>query len=249
VKLLLAAARCTKGDVEHNLATHVAFVERAVVDGADVVVFPEMSLTGSVDPLSHPERLAAIDGPEVARLLRATRGSDAALLFGIAEAVGDRAYITQCAARDGQLVAAHRKRHLGDDEAGFATGTQATTFDQAGARVGIVVCAESAVDFPVDDVVEAGARLVAFCAAPGLYERRTDDAAFAAGLAWWESAGLADMRRHAQRHRVWVAVATQSGATEDEDFPGLAALVGPTGEVVARTPDWREAALLVDAPL
>jgi predicted amidohydrolase len=42
-----------------------------------------------------------------------------------------------------------------------------------------------------------------------------------------------------------VAMATQAGSTEDEDFPGLAALVSPAGEV-ARLPDWRPGSLVVE---
>jgi 8-oxo-dGTP pyrophosphatase MutT (NUDIX family) len=38
---------------------------------------------------------------------------------------------------------------------------------------------------------------------------------------------------------------TQAGPTEDEDFPGLAALVSPAGEV-ARLPDWRPGSLVVE---
>ena len=36
--------------------------------------------------------------------------------------------------------------------------------------------------------------------------------------------------------------------TEDEDFPGLAALVGPDGEVTDRLPDWRAGVLTVHVP-
>jgi predicted amidohydrolase len=43
--------------------------------------------------------------------------------------------------------------------------------------------------------------------------------------------------------------AGQSGSTVDEDFPGLAALVDPSGRVVVRLPDWREATLTVEIPL
>ena len=38
---------------------------------------------------------------------------------------------------------------------------------------------------------------------------------------------------------------TQAGATEDEDFPGLAALVSPDGQV-ARLPDWRPGSLVAE---
>ena len=249
MKLALAALRCEKGDVAANLAAHRRVVDAAVRAGADVVLFPEMSLTGSVDPVAHAERLVPLDAPVVQVPLDATRASEVAVVFGVGErAAGGRAHITQCVVLAGELVAVYRKRHLGDDEVGFTPGRGRCTFDHAGVRCGLIVCADSTVDEPVDGVVAAGAQLVCFAAAPGLYGPRRDEVGFAAGLRWWESAGLADAQRHAARHRVWVALATQAGATIDEDFPGLAALVAPDGEVVARTPDWREATLLADVP-
>jgi predicted amidohydrolase len=51
--------------------------------------------------------------------------------------------------------------------------------------------------------------------------------------------------RHARRLGVPVTMATQAGSTEDEDFPGLAALILPSGEI-ARLPDWRPGSLIVD---
>jgi len=46
-----------------------------------------------------------------------------------------------------------------------------------------------------------------------------------------------------------VMLAAQAGCTVGEDFPGLAALVAPTGEVAARLPDWREGTLIAYLPL
>jgi predicted amidohydrolase len=60
---------------------------------------------------------------------------------------------------------------------------------------------------------------------------------------------LGDAHRHARRLGLWIALAGQAGSTEDEDFPGLAALVGPDGGVAARLPDWREGTLTVDIPV
>jgi predicted amidohydrolase len=65
---------------------------------------------------------------------------------------------------------------------------------------------------------------------------------------WWSGEDHTHCARHARRHGSWIAISSQAGATADEDFPGLAALVDPTGAVVARTPDWREASLVVDIP-
>lgn len=57
--------------------------------------------------------------------------------------------------------------------------------------------------------------------------------------------GRLPLDRRGGRRGVPVAMATQAGSTEDEDFPGLAALVSPAGEV-ARLPDWRPGCLVVE---
>jgi 8-oxo-dGTP pyrophosphatase MutT (NUDIX family) len=87
-----------------------------------------------------------------------------------------------------------------------------------------------------------------FCSAPGLHGRRTDERGWRDGHDWWLASGLGDAAGHARRLGVPVAMATQAGATEDEDFPGLAALVTPSGEV-ARLPDWRPGSLVVEVPV
>jgi predicted amidohydrolase len=127
--------------------------------------------------------------------------------------------------------------------------TESVTFEHSGVRFAIAICAESGFDAPFDAAAAAGARLVLFPAAPGLCGRRTDDASWRAGLRWWEGCGLASARRHASRLGLWIALAGQAGATIDEDFPGLAALVSPDGKVTERLPDWREGNLIVDIPL
>jgi len=54
--------------------------------------------------------------------------------------------------------------------------------------------------------------------------------------------------RPGRRRRLWIAQAGQAGATEDEDFPGLAALTSPDGEVTARLPGWHPGTLVVGIP-
>jgi predicted amidohydrolase len=69
-----------------------------------------------------------------------------------------------------------------------------------------------------------------------------------AGFEWWSEHGLGNAIRNAKRLNVPVAMATQAGATVDEDFPGLAALVSAGGKVVQQTPDWDPADLIVEIP-
>ncbi len=249
VRALLAAIRCEKGDIEANLATQLRLLDVAAATGCDLAVFPEMSLTGSVDPATHPDRLVGLDHPAVAALVEASGQTGVGVCFGLAErTAAGTPHITQVFAARGSVTGVQRKRHLGDGEERFVAATRTEVFEHAGTRFGVAICAEAGFDEPFDAAAAAGANLVLFPAAPGLYGRRDDDAAWRAGFSWWEACALGDARRHAKRRRLWIALAGQAGSTVDEDFPGLAALVGPGGRVVSRLPDWREGTLTVDIP-
>jgi len=248
MRALLAAVRCDKGAAEANLARHLGILAEATARSCDLALFPEMSLTGSVDPGEHPDRLMTLDDPAIDALVTASSGT--AACFGIAErGPGGTAYITQIFAAGGRMTGVQRKRHLGDGEESFTSATGNTVFDHAGTRLGIAICAEAGFDAPFDSAAAEGARVVLFPAAPGLHGRRTDEASWRAGFSWWQGCSLGDARRHARRLGLWIALAGQAGVTEDEDFPGFAALVGPDGNIVARLPDWQEATLIADVPV
>jgi predicted amidohydrolase len=250
MRAMLAAVRCEKGDLARNLATHLAILGEAASARCDLALFPEMSLTGSADPGASPEQLIPLDHPAVAALTRATDEHRVGVCFGIAErAPNGLPHITQVFAGAEQVLGIQRKRHLGEGEDSFTAAADTAVFAWAGVRFGIAICAESGFDAPFDAAVGAGASLVLFPAAPGLYGRRTSDTSWRSGLLWWQGCGLADAVRHARRLGLWIAMAGQAGSTADEDFPGLAALVSPDGAVAARLPDWRPGLLVVDIPL
>jgi D-alanyl-D-alanine dipeptidase len=245
MRAMLAAIECQKGDIDANLAAHLDLQGQAAADGCDLVLFPEMSLTGSAEPGSG--RLITREHPAVRALAAATTST--ACCFGIAERTEEGVpHITQIVAGGGQVLGVQRKRHLGEGEEAFTPGVGAAMFNWAGVKFGVAICAEAGYDDPFDDAAAGGAGLVLFPAAPGLYGRRTDEASWRAGLAWWQGCGLGDAQRHARRLGIWIALAGQAGSTVNEDFPGLAALVRPDGTVAARLPDWRAGTLTVDIP-
>src|SRR4051812_37020238 len=88
VKVLLAAITCEKGDIDGNLARHCEVLAEARRHGCDVAVFPEFSLTGSVDPVAHPERAITLGHPAVAILTDTAADHGVAALFGIGERAG-----------------------------------------------------------------------------------------------------------------------------------------------------------------
>jgi predicted amidohydrolase len=250
MRTLLAALHCPKGDVAGNLAAHLRLLTGAAAAGCALAVFPEMSLTGSVDPATHPDRLIGLDHPAVAALAEATGETGVGACFGIAErSRANEPHITQVFAASGRLIGAQRKRHLGEGEEAFTAATHPVVFGHRGVTFGVAICAEAGFDGPFDAAASGGAELMLFPAAPGLYGRRTGEDSWRQGFSWWEGSARGDARRQARRLGLWIALAGQAGATADEDFPGLAALVGPDGGVAARLPDWRPGVLTVDIPL
>jgi predicted amidohydrolase len=240
VRLLLTALHCPKGDVAGNLARHLALLALGKESRCDLVLFPEMSLTGY--------RAAAavdLDDAAVAELVIATAAGPAAC-FGIVESAGPGAarYITQVVAAEGRITWAHRKATLGEGEDDdFQPGAGSEAMPVAGVACSMAVCAEIGTPSPY----RLDATVVLGPSAPGLYgARRREDAAWRRGYDWWRESTLEHARQLPTGR--WLAVSTQAGATDDEDFPGWAALVGPGGRVVAELPDWREGNLVVELP-
>jgi len=98
-------------------------------------------------------------------------------------------YITQAYACQGRLAGVYRKRHLGEGEEGYARGTQPALFQLGALRFGIAICAEGGVDYPFDEPAASGAQVIFFCAAPGLYGRRTGEESWRTGHAGGRARG------------------------------------------------------------
>ncbi len=222
------------------MTRHLELLERGREAGCDLVLFPEMSLTGY-----RPSAAIRLDDPAVAELTADTSGGPAAC-FGLVEtAPAGPPYITQVLADGGAVRAVHRKAGLGEGEDGlFVAGTPSGGTVAGGVPTSIAVCAEIGTAPPY----QLGSTLVLGPSAPGLYgERRSTDADWRRGFEWWRGSVVEDAKRYVAPGQ-WLAVSTQAGATDDEDFPGWAALVGAGGVVVAEIHDWHEGTLVVDLP-
>jgi predicted amidohydrolase len=235
---MLTSVTCQKGDLAGNLTRHHDLLSVGAEEGSDLVLFPEMSLTGYCAGAEVP-----LSSPAVAELVAATRDGPA-VCFGLVERAesGGLPYITQLVAERGYVVAVHRKEHLGEDEAGhFRAGPGAGVFEVAGLACSMAICAEIGTPPPYDQA----ASVVLAPSAPGLYgPRRSTDDDWCRGFSWWRGQVVRDAARLLRSGQV-LALSTQAGATDDEDFPGWAALVGPGGDVVSALPDWRQGHLVV----
>lgn len=252
--IALVQMRSEKDAVAANLGATAAYLRQAATASADIVAFPEASLTGYVDPTQYPHAVLRLDGPEVETFVALTRGIPLTAIAGLLEAraEGELPYITQIVAREGELLGAYRKRTIPAEEMylyapGPDSAANAPIFSAAGVAFGLAVCAD--IDCPAvfASAARAGARLVFECAAPGLYgEQETRD--WHAGYSWWRGECHTKLARYAREHGLSIGVATASGRTHDEDFPGGGYVFAPDGFCLAETPDWREGMLVATLP-
>jgi len=252
ITITLVQMRCEKGAIDENLvATRDTYVA-ASARGADIVLFPEMSLTGYIDPTRRPEAVLSLDSPAVASLVQMTRDRSAMLLAGIVEAnPTGKPFITQLAVEGGALRGVYRKVSIEEEEiAWFSPGHEFPLFSHRGLTFGVALCADVAHRDVFAAYAQQGASAVLLAAAPGLYG---DQAMrnWRSGYDWWRGVCTEGPGEWSRELGLVIAIATQAGRTSDEDFPGGGYLFGPDGRCLAETSDWGEGVLdvvLPDAP-
>lgn len=145
VVVALAQLPITRGAMADNLATHLRYIEQAARHGADVVMFPELSLIGY-----EPDLLEALAMPSDAEVFDTL--SNAATTYNLVVIVGcplfndgGRPYIGALICfPDGERTL-YAKQHLHDGEAAYcAPGHGDCLFTVNGVRLALAVCADFA---------------------------------------------------------------------------------------------------------
>lgn len=133
------------GDVAENLRRVESHVRAAASEGAEIVCFPELSLTGySIrdDVTRYAEK---IPGPASGCLVRMAREQEIVILAGMLEkSSGEKPYISQIVAGPSGIIGVYRKTHLSPMERGFyQEGDEIEVFVYDDIVFGIQLCYES----------------------------------------------------------------------------------------------------------
>ena len=148
MKLTLGLAQInTKlGRVTDNLKKHLAYIEAAKNQQANLVVFPELSLTGYVlqDLASTVSIRANQDCEPFATMLAASKAIDIIFSF-VEEDQRNRFFISSAYLNKGTVLHIHRKVYLPtygmfDEGRFFAAGDSIRAFDTPYGRVGMLIC-------------------------------------------------------------------------------------------------------------
>lgn len=232
-------------DFPANLELHADAVRRAAAAGAELVVFPELSLTGYVLMEAAPEVSIPLDAPEMARLAEISKTAAIAVGF-VEEAPGGRFFNSAAFFDRGRLVHVHRKVYLPthgifDEARHFAAGDRMRVFETRFGRVGMLVCR---------DFWHLGPAYVLACqdmdilcvlsASPGR-GATAGDGRFASTVS---VSLLGDC--YARSFGCHVLHTNRAGVEEGVTFSGASEAFGPRGERLARAKDLEEDLALVE---
>lgn len=143
-RVALAQMAPVLGDVARNVKRHVEMIRQARRKKADLIVFPELSLTGYFLRDVVPEVAITQDDAVVGTLAEAA--GPMGVIFGCVEESGDH-HFYNCAfyVEDGRVCRVHRKVYLPtygmfDEQRYFAEGSCIRGFDTRFGRAGMLIC-------------------------------------------------------------------------------------------------------------
>jgi NAD+ synthase (glutamine-hydrolysing) len=255
VKFALAQINPTVGDFSGNIAKILSFSQRAEAAGADLVIFPEMSLCGypPADLLEKPIFLErAQQGMQ--QLAAATAGKRTAMLVGFpSPATGPGKRVKNCAAilRNGEVAFTQTKMLLPyydvfDEQRYFKPAEHQDIFQYEDRRLALSICEDAWNDknfwpqrlYPIDPLERLMAQgadvILNISASP-----------YSAGKRQVREDMIAAIARRYQRP---VILVNQVGGNDSLLFDGTSLVFDAAGTLIARGQSFEEDLLLAEFP-
>jgi NAD+ synthase (glutamine-hydrolysing) len=241
LNLALAQIATRLGDVQANLELHLNYLAEAKKQNTDLVVFPELSLTGYVlqDLVPSVAHQPAEDDPVFKHLLKASQDLDLVVGF-VDEDSRHRFYIASAYLSGGKVIHVHHKVYLPtyglfDEGRFFAWGDSVRAFDTRFGRVGLLICEDFWHASPPYLLWLDGADIMLFSSAsPG---RGLNDDEKLESARWVERVN----RTYASLFTSFVAHSNRVGFEDGLYFWGGGTVFDPNGELLAKGPYHEEA--------
>ncbi len=234
------------GDVACNLEKHIVQIKAAKAEGVDLLMFPELSLTGyNLQDLVYEVAMRpTADHPAFAALLTASAETGIDLMVGFVD-VDDRAryYIGAAYLSGGRVLHVHHKVYLPtytmfDEGRYFAWGDSVAAFDTRFGRMGMLICEDFWHASPPYLLWLDRADVLLFHSASPGRGISTDDKLTSAH--WVELVNQA----YGSLFTNYVIHCNRVGFEDGLNFWGGSTVVNPDGDVIAHAPYFEESLLI-----
>ncbi|MEJ2367282.1 MAG: nitrilase-related carbon-nitrogen hydrolase [Acidobacteriota bacterium] len=220
------------GNLEHNLQSHLDWLKRDEIKDADIVVFPELSLTGYLlqDLVAEVANPVRPESPLLAPLLKESLRRD--IVVGMVEQSSDFLFYNSAVyLSKGGIRHVHRKVYLPtygmfDEGRYFAAGSLFRPVETAFGRIGILICEDAwHVSSPYLLALQGAHTLIVLSGSPS---RGWSGGGAAASVRAWERVGKV-LSQFLTVHWVYV---NRVGYEDGLAFAGGSYIAGPSGDIL-----------------
>jgi NAD+ synthase (glutamine-hydrolysing) len=254
MRIALGQINPTVGDLAGNLALMVRFTKEAVARNAELIVFPELSITG-YPPRDLVEKPSFIERSEkaVTQLADATRGLPISIIAGYVgrshKPTGKQATNSAAVIRCGKVVMRQTKILLPtydvfDEARNFVPADTQSLWRTADGDVALTICEDAWNDKqfwshrlygrdPVDELMQQGASMIVSINGSPFHigKRELREEMF---------------RAMVRRHKVPAIVANQVGGNDQIVFDGTSFVMDAEGKVIASAASFAEDLVIAD---
>lgn len=231
-KVALAQIKPKLGCIADNLASIEEQIAKAIREKADLIIFPELALTGYFLKDLVPDVALALDSSEIARLKELS--TDIAITIGFVEATADYCFYNSAVFLDkGEIVHIHRKVYLPtyglfDEQRYLARGDRFRAFDTRFGRFGMLICEDLwHLSAPYILAMDGAATLICLSSSPG--RGLTEDERLGSTIAWQRLTATTATFLNAR-----VLYCNRVGYEDGINFWGGSEAVAPCGTSIAR---------------
>ncbi|GGJ06241.1 carbon-nitrogen hydrolase [Alicyclobacillus cellulosilyticus] len=246
-KVALGQVRPVLGDVAANVEKHLAWAARAREEGASLIVFPELGLTGyqvqdlTLDVARPPAH------PDIQRLVAASQDLD--IVFSFVEESDEHLFYVACAyAAEGRMVALHRKVFLPtygmfDEGRYVAPGRRFAAFPTRFGRAGMLICEDAwHLTSPYLLALDGAHLLILPASSPA---RSVQDEEGFGSQSFWRKL----LEVYARLLGVHILFVNRVGFEDGVGFFGGSFVMAPDGERIAEAPVLQEALVTAEVDL
>tara|TARA_R110001606_G_scaffold11354_2_gene49109 strand:+ start:89372 stop:91015 length:1644 start_codon:yes stop_codon:yes gene_type:complete len=232
--LVMGQINLVVGDVAGNVKKVIAAANQARDElNADLVVFPELTLTGypPEDLLLRPGLIKRVEKGLVS--LKSKIKGVAVLVGHPSGVVRADLYNAASLIADGQCLASYFKHHLPnysvfDEKRYFVEGKEPCVVDYKGIRFGITICEDIWFAGPSAQAVDGGAEIIL----------NLNASPFSQGK--WQLREM-QVKQRVIETGVPIVYVNQIGGQDELVFDGRSFALSNTGEKIVRAPSWQEA--------
>lgn len=230
-RLVLAAAQSTskRGDIETNITNHIKLIETAAEHGAQLIIFPELSLTGYEPDLAETHVLTPRD-PRLAPLQITADKHQTSILVGAPYKTSKGIHIAAFLYTPNKEPQIYTKHHLHTgEEKHFTPGTKQLTINIQQTQISPAICADIAHPEHVAEAAQKGSQV------------------YAAGVmitpqGYATDAGI--LQSYAEKHGMTVLLSNYASSTGGFPSAGRSAAWDNQGNHLAEAPESGEALVL-----